>query len=127
MLERRADRPVIKILDFGLAKASRESPLDSGLTSPDQMLGTPAFIAPELVKGDVVAVLDATKQTAAAFRWEYEVLRLGRRGLRSSFSLPRLVYGDNLLTDLRVGPDGNLFQLASSPQTGVTIDRYSLG
>jgi hypothetical protein len=51
----------------------------------------------------------------------------GLRGRRSSFSLPRLVYGDNLLTDLRVGPDGNLFQLASSPQTGVTIDRYSLG
>jgi hypothetical protein len=50
MLARRADRPVIKVLDFGLAKASRESPLDQGLTGADQMLGTPAFIAPEQIK-----------------------------------------------------------------------------
>jgi hypothetical protein len=36
------------------------------------------------------------------------------------------VYGDNILADVRIGPDGNVYQLSSSPQTGVTISRYSL-
>ena len=47
--------------------------------------------------------------------------------LPASFSLPRAVYGDNLLADLRLGPDGNLYQLGSSPEFGVTISHYSLG
>jgi hypothetical protein len=84
------------------------------------------YFTPELLNGDVVMALDLTKQTQAGFKWEYELLRLGPRGLRSSFSLPRAVYGDNLLADLRLGPDGDLYQLGSSPETGVTIGRYSL-
>ena len=47
MLWRKGDRAIIKILDFGLAKASREQPLDSALTQEGQMLGTPDYIAPE--------------------------------------------------------------------------------
>ena len=35
------------MLDFGLSKATRESPLDGGLTQAGQMLGTPDYIAPE--------------------------------------------------------------------------------
>ena len=85
------------------------------------------YFTPELVRGDVVMALDLTKSTQAGFKWEYEILRLGPRGLRSSFSLPRAVYGDNLLADLRLGPDGNLYQLGSSPEFGVTISHYSLG
>jgi len=46
--------------------------------------------------------------------------------LKARFSLPRAVYGDNLLADLRVGPDGNLYQLASSPDEGVTVNRFPL-
>jgi hypothetical protein len=38
---------VVKVLDFGLAKATREGPLDGGLTHEGQMLGTPDYIAPE--------------------------------------------------------------------------------
>jgi len=63
MLGRKADRPIIKVLDFGLAKASREQKLldlvpagaspepnvAGGLTSTGQMLGTPDFIAPEQI------------------------------------------------------------------------------
>jgi hypothetical protein len=85
------------------------------------------YFTPELLRGDLVMVLDVTKQTQAGFRWEYELLRLGPRGLRSSFSFARTVYGDNLLADLRLGPDGDLYQLGSSPETGVTISRYDLG
>ena len=46
----------VKVLDFGLVKAvdegSREATL---LTAPDSTTGTPAYIAPEMVRGDRVA------------------------------------------------------------------------
>jgi serine/threonine protein kinase/WD40 repeat protein len=47
MLSRHQQRAVIKILDFGLAKATREGTVDKSLTHEGQMLGTPDFIAPE--------------------------------------------------------------------------------
>ncbi len=37
----------VKILDFGLAKASREGKVDTELTGMGKMLGTPDYIAPE--------------------------------------------------------------------------------
>ncbi len=47
MLAREGDRTVVKILDFGLAKASSERSVESGLSHEGQMLGTPNYIAPE--------------------------------------------------------------------------------
>jgi hypothetical protein len=47
MLARQWNRAVVKVLDFGLAKVSREVPADGTLTFEGQMLGTPDFIAPE--------------------------------------------------------------------------------
>jgi serine/threonine protein kinase len=38
---------VVKILDFGLAKATSEQPMDGSLTHEGQMLGTLDYIAPE--------------------------------------------------------------------------------
>jgi hypothetical protein len=84
------------------------------------------YATPELVGGDPVAVLDVTAQTKAGFKWEELVLRLGPKGTKARFSLRHAVFGDNILADVRIGPDGNVYQLASSPQTGVTISRYSL-
>jgi serine/threonine protein kinase len=49
MLSHSKDKAVIKILDFGLAKTTREEKGDSGLTSEGQALGTPDFIAPEQI------------------------------------------------------------------------------
>ena len=49
MLARRGDKATVKVLDFGLAKATREDPVDGGLTHQGQMLGTPDFIAPEQI------------------------------------------------------------------------------
>ena len=83
----------------------------------------PDFATPELVGGRPVVVLDVSD--AAAGKMEYLVLRLGPHGARS-FSLPRAVFGDNLLADVRIGPDGRLYQLSSSPKSGVAISRYSL-
>jgi serine/threonine protein kinase len=47
ILAREGTRPVVKVLDFGLAKATREGHVDAGLTHEGQMLGTPDYIAPE--------------------------------------------------------------------------------
>ncbi len=47
ILARSGTPPPVKILDFGLAKATHEGPTGGALTLAGQMLGTPEFIAPE--------------------------------------------------------------------------------
>jgi serine/threonine protein kinase len=49
MLSRKGDKAAVKVLDFGLAKATREVKVDGGLTFEGQALGTPDFIAPEQI------------------------------------------------------------------------------
>ncbi len=49
MLTRKGDKAMIKVLDFGLAKATREEKVDNALTSEGQALGTPDYIAPEQI------------------------------------------------------------------------------
>jgi hypothetical protein len=84
-------------------------------------------VAPELVDGDPLIVLVFAKADGVEQSWEYEALRLAPHGTRSRLSLPDSLWGDTALPDLRVGPDGSLYQLATSPTAGVTITRYSLG
>jgi hypothetical protein len=85
---------------------------------------------PALVQGDPVVFM--TVWTEKPFRWQYLVLRLApsASGTRARVSLghrsPLAGWGD-MVTDLRVGPDGALYQLGTSPQTGLSIRRYSLG
>jgi serine/threonine protein kinase len=50
MLARHGQKPVVKVLDFGLAKVTSEGQSDSSLTREGQMLGTPDFIAPEQIR-----------------------------------------------------------------------------
>jgi serine/threonine protein kinase len=47
ILAREGKKHVVKVLDFGLAKATREGVPDGGLTGDGQVLGTPDFMAPE--------------------------------------------------------------------------------
>lgn len=47
MLTRAGKKPVIKILDFGLAKVTSEAGVDAGLTHEGQLLGTPHYVSPE--------------------------------------------------------------------------------
>ncbi|HEY7329150.1 MAG TPA: family 16 glycoside hydrolase [Gemmataceae bacterium] len=47
ILAREDKRHIVKVLDFGLAKATREKRDDAGLTGEGKMLGTPDYIAPE--------------------------------------------------------------------------------
>jgi hypothetical protein len=85
---------------------------------------------PALVGHDPVVVLTAS----APPKSEYVVLRLAATpsGTRARFSLPhasplatggRAAWGD-VITDLRVGPGAALYQLGSSPTTGIAIYRY---
>ena len=47
ILSKEGKKHVIKILDFGLAKARQEKGVDHGLTGEGMMLGTPDYVAPE--------------------------------------------------------------------------------
>jgi formylglycine-generating enzyme required for sulfatase activity len=49
MVARKGDKATVKILDFGLAKATREEQVEGGLTSAGQALGTPDYMAPEQI------------------------------------------------------------------------------
>jgi serine/threonine protein kinase len=49
MLSRLEGKATIKILDFGLARATREDALDATLTAEGQVLGTLDYIAPEQI------------------------------------------------------------------------------
>jgi serine/threonine protein kinase len=49
MLARKGEKATVKVLDFGLAKVTREEKVDGGLTSVGQALGTPDYIAPEQI------------------------------------------------------------------------------
>ena len=49
MLGRKGEKPMVKVLDFGLARATREQKVDTALTSEGQTMGTPDFIAPEQI------------------------------------------------------------------------------
>jgi hypothetical protein len=82
---------------------------------------------PDVVRGAPTVVLDATRRDGQAFKLEYVVLRLTLDGSPMVFSVPHLVFGDNLLPDLKMtsGPQGGLYQLSSDPSFGVEILRYS--
>jgi Tol biopolymer transport system component len=78
---------------------------------------------PEVVGGNPLVVLDVSADPQTI---EHVVLQLGPHGTRARFSLPDAVYGDDSYADLRLGPDGKLYELATSPSMGVEIRRFSL-
>jgi hypothetical protein len=82
-------------------------------------LVTPPFFTPELVGGQPVVLADVGDWTRVA-------LRLGPHGSTVRFPLRYAMYGEGYYGDLKLGPDGKLYQLATSPSTGVEIRRYSL-
>lgn len=90
---------------------------------------------PALVGRDLAVVLTVSTSSSPT-RMEYVVLRLAATasGTRTRFSLPvagyldtggRAAWGD-VITDIRIGPGAVLYQLGTSPATGVAIYRYPL-
>jgi hypothetical protein len=49
ILTRDGNKPVVKVLDFGLAKVRSEKGVEAELTGEGRMLGTPHYIAPEQI------------------------------------------------------------------------------
>jgi hypothetical protein len=80
-----------------------------------------------LVRGDLVGAVDFT----GGARVEHVVLRLSSTGARAQISLDAKALwgagGAETVTALRVGSDGRLYQLRTSPKTGLAIASYSLG
>jgi hypothetical protein len=59
---------------------------------------------------------------------EHLVVRLSATdGVRTKLSTSCCAFGETVVTAMRVGPDGKLYQLLTSPQTGLRIARYALG
>jgi hypothetical protein len=89
-----------------------------------------AAATPALVGGDPVVVIEISRETKKEFLYELEVLRLARTGGASlRFALApegRVVWGDTPITGVRIGPDGQLYQLRTSRTSGVDIARYNL-
>ena len=83
---------------------------------------------PALVGGDPVVVVEISRETKTDFLYEYQVLRLARAGGASvRFAIEAdAVWGDTPITGVRVGPDGQLYQLRTSRTSGVDIARYEL-
>jgi hypothetical protein len=75
----------------------------------------PNYSTPTVVDGDLVVALDVFKQTQNDFLYEYLVLRLSPTGvIKQQFSLDhRTVWGDATFAGVRVGPDGQLYQLST--------------
>jgi len=82
-----------------------------------------------------VIVLTANwPRRAPGHQLEYLVLRLGWSGrVRMRFTLadgrpPLSAYGDepSVITDIRVGPGAELYQLGSAPGLGAAIYRFSV-
>jgi hypothetical protein len=95
------------------------------ILSRDEMYGAdPLLFSPALVGGDPVVKLGFGCPLGCPL--EHLILQLGPHGTHARFSVPFSVWGDELYADLRLGPDGNLYQLATSPTTGVAIYRYSV-
>lgn len=94
----------------------------------------PMDVTPALVRGDLVFAVQASTpySDARTATFEYLVLRLGPGGrVNTRFALPydsppRTPYGREAITELRIEPDGNLYQLGSAPDFGLAIYRYSL-
>jgi hypothetical protein len=81
----------------------------------------------DVIGREPVVVLDIQNVEHRPALWDYVVLRLGPHGVVGRATIRHAVYGDNLLPDLRLGPDGRVYQLRSDPSKGVTIERFALG
>ncbi len=83
---------------------------------------------PDLSAGDPVVLLDVFDwhRSPASNQMEQVALRLTDSGAARPIHLDNAHWGDEPVTEYRIGPGGDLYQLRSRPTTGVTIARYRL-
>jgi hypothetical protein len=113
-------------LDIALLDAAGRTTRAWRITSATEIEGAGSSV-PALVDGDPVIFVGVyvfgTADTPT--RVERLALRLTATGARPPVVLARHTYGDTT-TDLRVGPDGKLYQLTTDPDTGATLTRFAL-
>lgn len=83
------------------------------------------FFSPQLLNRGVVA--EFLKSAGPGKSLEHFVIRLGNKGLDGKASLPYRLWGGQDSSDLRIGPNGKIYALSTSPKTGVVVRRYNLG
>jgi hypothetical protein len=88
-------------------------------------MAQPGAALPAAIGNDVVLPLDVFRSTPA-FRLEQLALRLTGSGAPVRLHLDNAIWGEQPVTEYRVGPDGHFYQLRTSRTTGVTIVRYRL-
>ncbi len=71
LARRPGGQPLVKMLDFGIAKARDSSPRDARITRQGQLLGSPEYMSPEAARGDDV---DARADIYAVGILLYELL-----------------------------------------------------
>ncbi len=71
LARRPGGQPLVKMLDFGIAKAHDRSPSDARITRQGQLLGSPEYMSPEAARGDEV---DARADIYAVGILLYELL-----------------------------------------------------
>jgi len=111
--------------DFTLLDPSGHEAGAWRMTSEDDLGGT--IDEPAMAHGLPIVTVDVARQTPNDYLYEYVALPLPVGGGEpTEISLdPHAVWGDTPVTGVRVGPDGDLYQLRTDIDTGVSIARYS--
>ncbi|MGE5288121.1 MAG: hypothetical protein ACM3ML_13175 [Micromonosporaceae bacterium] len=81
-----------------------------------------------MIGSDVVDMGGVSRQTSKGYRLEFLVLRISPTGrVLDQFTLdPHLSFMWGDFTRMRVGPDGHLYYLQTSPDWGMRVARYTL-
>jgi hypothetical protein len=82
------------------------------------------FAGPQLRNGRVVADFLTANGPGTL---EHLFVRLDAKGLDAKASIPYRLWGNEETPDVRIGPNGRIYQLSTSPDTGIVIRRYGLG
>jgi non-specific serine/threonine protein kinase/serine/threonine-protein kinase len=115
------DRPVPKVIDFGIAKATEESG-DAGVTKMGQALGTPAYMSPEQADGGG-ADLDIRTDVYSLGILLYEVLAGALPFTDEELAKGGLQFLSILLTKSTPRPSARLPALADTQETIAALRR----
>lgn len=87
----------------------------------------PLIEPPTLIGDDLVIVAEVHSLDGSRYRSEYQVVRVSPRGaVLAAFAIDSAAAWGEVIKPVRVGPDGAIYALVSSPAAGARIVRYPL-
>ncbi|MEM7415600.1 MAG: tetratricopeptide repeat protein [Gemmatimonadota bacterium] len=110
------DRPIAKVIDFGIAKAGGLRPAEAAMTSIGQVLGTPAYMSPEQAEGSGLDV-DSRADVYSLGVMLYELLSGTLPFDRELFRKPDFVVRYLLQERAVPTPSARLSSLADTQET----------